>query len=321
MRQNLPGRRSNQRIVALWGLKTTDYGYLDEFYPARRLKEACNNRGLELRFLFPQDLGEFLEGEGYNATQSSDRNADRKETLFLIRGAVPLGTVRFLEERGYPCVNSSQSLALVSDKLEAARFLSRNGWPTPETKEAFPEGHSPNRIVPLSFPFILKPRNGSRGIGVTLVSSPEEYADAFTGPLPTGGLVAQKYVASSHGRDLRVFFVGGRILAVAERQSADGSLLSNASTGGILGPHAIPPGELEPWLGMALAIGKKADLWYGTVDYLFLERPSSGGAVNLTVCEVNGSPGFEALEHGLGIDVAGMLVDALLESFFPEQLL
>jgi len=324
--------------VALWGLKTGDYGYLDDFYPTRRLKEACKDRGLELRFLFPPDLPAFLEREGPSETRDADRNsrlkacrdADRDSTLFLIRGAVSPQAVRLVEDSGYACVNSATSLELASDKLETARFLSRNGWPCPETA-AFPaEGpHAGGPVSPLDFPFVLKPRTGSRGVGVRLVASREELTAALTESLPGDALVAQEYIAPSRGRDLRVFFAGDRILATAERKSADGGLLSNASTGGTLGPHPIAAEALEPWLETTLAIARKAGLWYGTVDYLYLDEGpagngpgdgAGGGAVNLTVCEINGSPGFEALERGLGLDIAGALVDGLIESFFPEKL-
>lgn len=328
--------------MALWGLKTDDYAYLDEFYPTRRLKEACKDRGLELRFLFPRDLPEFLEKERLDSPP--DSGPDR--TLFLIRGAVAPETVRLIEGYGYTCVNSAESLALAADKLETARFLARNGWPTPETEELFMNVDSPQDIPrigdqadrplsTLSFPFISKPRTGSRGQGVRLIASQEDLAEALGEAAPDGGFIAQEYISSSRGRDLRVFFAGDRVLAVAERRSADGGFISNVSTGGILRQHSLADGALEPWLETTLDIARKARLWYGSVDYLFLDEMGDGAGSNrtsepggnpvetirLTVCEVNGSPGFEALERGLGADIAGPLVDALIASFFPEQLL
>ncbi|MCB5909069.1 hypothetical protein [Streptomyces pinistramenti] len=48
-------------------------------------------------------------------------------------------------------------------------------------------------------------------------------------------LLFQQYVASSHGRDLRVVIVDGEPVAAAVRTSRDGALASNVTRGGSAG--------------------------------------------------------------------------------------
>jgi len=302
------------RLVVVYGLKTLDYGYFSLFYPSRRLAEECTNRSIPLRFLFPRDVSAFLEERIDTAL--------KRDTVCLIRGKVDPATVRLLETAGFYTVNSAASLSLANDKFESARFLQANGWPTPETRLAggtviasrtVPAGGTVSAGV--RFPLVSKPRFGSRGEGVRLVAGIDELAGL--GP----DTILQEYVESSRGRDLRFFFAGDEILAVAGRQAAGNGFVSNANSGGTMrsAPHSAA--ELAPWCAMTLGIARKAGLWYGSVDYLYCAevagtgKRAAAGGLELTVCELNGSPGFEALETECGINIAGPLVERLAGRF------
>jgi RimK family alpha-L-glutamate ligase len=311
------------RLLVVYGLKTADYGWLSGFYPARRLAEECEKRSVKLRFLFPKDVPEYLGNRDARLTG---------DTVCLIRGRVGDDTVRLLEGAGLICVNSSASRVFADDKLRTARFLETHLWPSPKT--------SLFRAASISFPCILKPRYGSRGEGVSLVETADDLAgwkrrefgndnELASTADASGVWIAQEYIAASRGRDLRVFFAGGDILACVERRSADGGFLSNASTGGAM---SIPPfgTELpEPWRTMVLDIAHTAGLWYGTVDFLYVTRDHAAEAderdadetddakkrLELTICEINSAPGFEALETGCGIDIAGAVIERLARDF------
>jgi len=224
---------------------------------------------------------------------------------------------QMLEMAGWRTVNTSRALSLANDKLESARFLERHGWPTPETRFAgdIPRGsdtaHSPHRVTPFTLPLVAKPRFGSRGEGVRLVESVGELAGLES------DTIIQEYIETSRGRDLRFFFAGDAVLAVVMRRASGGGFISNANAGGsmIAAPHTAT--ELAPWNTLTLEIARKAGLWYGTVDFLYCGkeagtgyRPSSG-TLDLTVCELNGSPGFEALETDCDLDISGPLVEGL----------
>lgn len=61
---------------------------------------------------------------------------------------------------------------------------------------------------------------------------------------------------------------------------------------------AAPSGLLEE----ARRLFALSGLAYGTVDFLFGEEP------RYYVCELNASPGFEALETTLGVDAASAIL-------------
>ena len=313
------------RLLAVYGIKTDDSEYFKQFYPSRRLSEECANRSIPLRFLFPCDVPGFLEKSSASVTiQDSVRN-----TVCLIRGIVSADTVRLLEKAGYRCVNPSFAIELANDKLETARFVERNGWPTPRTVAA---AEALSGFPGEAYPLVAKPRFGSRGVGVHLVYGAEEVSRLIAPEksLPdasgNANFIVQEYVASSAGRDLRVFFAGNKIIAVAERRSRDGSFISNACAGGSMIKPYYGTNLGEPWKKMIHDIAAASGLWYGTVDFLYRkdedavfvdggEASRTGPELDLTICELNASPGFEALEKDCGYNIAGMLVDALVAEF------
>jgi RimK family alpha-L-glutamate ligase len=214
-----------------------------------------------------------------------------------------------LEASGYECVNSAQSTRLANDKLETARFLDTLGIPTPRTARA---EDFEKAFAGALYPLVAKPRHGRGGVGVTLAESPLEAKRIAETELPEGDeWIFQEYIAASRGRDMRVFFADGRIVACVERRAPDGEFASNASLGGTMRElsfgDANGADSREPWASMVRTIACETGLRYGTVDFLYLE-----GDAGFTVCEINAAPGFEALEGATGLDIAGLLVDLLI---------
>ncbi len=302
----LPGRRttSSLSLVVVYALDTDDYRFLESFYPSRRLAEECKNRSIPLRFFFAADAAQLLEDALYPPEI-------RPRTIVLLRGPLSAALCRNLAEAGYPCFNSPSSRLLTADKLATSAFLEKGRWPAPQTLTA--AAWRAGRSLPCTpeQPLVAKPRYGSRGRGVHLVYSAQEIASLAP------DFLVQQYIKTSHGRDLRFFFIDGKITAVAERYSRDGSLVSNTAGGGRM--RAINGSQEKlrgTWDELVLEIAAAAGLFYGTVDLLYTgERAAEG----LTVCEINSSPGFEELEKTTGQNIAGELIDRL--SVFAEQLL
>lgn len=298
-------------LLVVYGLKTTDYGWLEEFYPAQRLKEICKNRGIELRFLFPQDVTLFLT--------KAPRNFLPESTPCLIRGLCPISTVVLLENSGYTCYNSSHALKRANDKLSTYDFLIRHKYPTPHTalfhSKAFLQSDSKlpvdcNFPVEWDYPFVLKPRNGSRGKAVHLVSSKKELETIIDTDKDFDEWIIQTYIEKSRGKDLRIFFIQNTVIASVVRFGPQGDFRSNACNGGriILADRSSP--SILAAETMALEIARLAGLYYGTVDFLFCD---SDGNSEFTVGEINASPGYEALEKHCGFNI----VESLIETIFP----
>ncbi len=88
----------------------------------------------------------------------------------------------------------------------------------------------------------------------------------------------QRYVRHSHGRDLRVIVVDGRVVTAGVRTSANGRLKSNVAAGGTNVPC---PGRYPAAEQLAVRAAKEIGLVVCGVDLLFEEDGT------FTVCEVN----------------------------------
>lgn len=111
---------------------------------------------------------------------------------------------------------------------------------------------------------------------------------------PNANIILQEFVATSRGRDLRVFVVGGRAIACMQRSATDGGFKANVARGGAT--TAVPlTSEIEL---LALEATRILGLDISGVDLLFDDD-------HFKICEVNSAPHFRGLEAAhLDLDVA-----------------
>lgn len=183
------------------------------------------------------------------------------------------------QRMGIPVFNSWSTMELCRDKLLCNSTLGAAGLPVAATVEG--TGLPLASVgVHTGSPFITKPLSGSQGHGVALTEA--EY-----GQYLRKDYIAQQYIGTRPGTDIRVWVLQGRALDAVVR-SNPGATASNLGAGG----HALPlRGKMRP---AALALAEKAaaacGLLFAGVDILY-----GPGHDALTVCEVNGNPGFRSL--------------------------
>lgn len=185
---------------------------------------------------------------------------------------------RRLERQGVRVINTTHSMELCRSKIATARALKAAGISIPDS---LPATNYHKAAEELGVPFVLKPDCGSQGRGVRLVKSKEDFT------LSKDPCVAQAYVEASHGRDVRVWVIGGRAVAAVLRQSQRGALASNFSLGGTAHPIPLTPDIACIAENAAHALG----LELAGIDLLLDGR---GG---FTVCEANGAAGFRTISH------------------------
>ena len=208
--------------------------------------------------------------------------------------------LHWIEERGVLVMNSPRTIERSVDKFYTTALLQEAGLPTPETVVC--EGATEAMTAVLAMgDVIIKPLFGSMGHGMVRVSDPD-VAFRVVRSLEQLRIVFYVQRTVDHGgRDIRVFVIGGRVLAAIERRAPDGQWRTNVSLGGTARPFELPPSWEQLALRAAAAIG--AD--YAGVDLL----PARDGTV--FVLEVNGIPGWQGLRRATGIDVAGAIVEHL----------
>ncbi len=305
-------------IVLVYGLKTNDLAYLKEFYPSRRFAEAASSLGLDyVATLYPP-------GGGFEPVLAACAGR-----VALLRGELPMALYEALENASIRAVNSAESTTLARDKYRSAAFFSSLGLAHPRTvrfrlpadegllpgsrDEAKPPRapESADPPLPLPLPFVAKPRFGKMGRGVALIASSADWlayardSAPGRGDSPEGEFLAQEYLASSAGRDIRFFFASwpkGRPWLCVRRQGQ--GFLSNAHAGGRMSLYE-PPASLA---ASAERVFSASGLSYGSVDFLFADESGSAFAL----CEMNACPGFEELERACGVDAASAILKAAI---------
>jgi gamma-F420-2:alpha-L-glutamate ligase len=147
----------------------------------------------------------------------------------------------------------------------------------------------------IGFPVVVKTLLGVNGSGVFLIDNRNAFQDLMSLISQTNPgiqLIFQKYIASSHGRDLRLFVVDGQVIASMERRARNGSFKANYSQGAdVVEFH--PDEEAK---AMAIQCAEILNLQVAGIDLLYDEN-------GYTICEANSFPGFKGLESCCNVNV------------------
>ena len=119
--------------------------------------------------------------------------------------------------------------------------------------------------------------------------------------------MVQEYIAESEGCDTRVFVVGDKVIAGMKRSAQAEEFRSNVELGGVTQAVEVS----DEYAKIALASTKALGLEVAGVDII---ETKDGPAV----LEVNGNPGFKALEEVTGIDVATPIIEHALAKIAGE---
>jgi len=264
-----------------------------------RFQEAASAMGIALEVLKPHSFDLIVGADDGWSIRYQDQPMQRPDFIICRTGAetdyFTLALLRHFERRGVRLVNGPAAIETVADKLHSLQLLNRAGLPIPRTIL----GQFPIDIAlverELGFPLIVKTLKGTRGAGVLKCEDRNQFED-LAGLLESAeahaDFILQHYVRASHGRDVRVLVVGGRVVAAMERRSLTGGFKSNVSLGGV-GVAYNPPPEMAE---LAVQAADILDLDVTGIDILFDED-------GYRICEANSAPGFQGLERASGLDV------------------
>lgn len=275
-----------------------------------RFREAATALGIDLEIFHPHSF-DLIVGAGDDwAVTYQDRPIGRPDFILCRTGAetdyFTLALLRHFERRGVRLVNGPAAIELVADKLHTLQQLNRAGLPVPRTiLGQFPMDAT---LVEreLGFPVIVKTLKGTRGAGVLKSEDRSQFED-LAGLLESAeaqaDFIFQHYVRASHGRDVRVLVVGGRVVAAMERRSLTGGFKSNVSLGGV-GVAYNPPVEMAE---LAVRAADVLGLDVTGIDILFDED-------GYRICEANSAPGFQGLERASGLDIPIAILEWILST-------
>ena len=206
--------------------------------------------------------------------------------------------------------NESQAIVRSRDKLRSFQLLTRAGLGIPKT--VFSANSSDvNDLIKMvgGAPLIIKLLEGTQGVGVMLAET-EAGARSIIEAFHRQNIyiLIQEYIREANGADIRAIIINGKVVAAMERRGMAGEFRSNIHRGGLGAGIKLSIEEELSAIRAAQVLG----LRIAGVDLI---RSSRGPMI----LEVNSSPGLKGIEQATGIDVAGSIIDFVVEQA-PKKL-
>jgi RimK family alpha-L-glutamate ligase len=228
--------------------------------------------------------------------------------LLIVRG-LPRGSLEqvifrmdalhVLADHGVRCVNTPRAIERTIDKSWTGAVLARAGVPTPPTIVCERYEDAMEAFDRLGGDVVVKPLFGAMGHGIVRVEDRDLAHRAFRAlELERTVYYVQRTIAPAGRRDLRALVVAGEIAGAMERVTD--SWRANVARGAR--PRAVSLTESESVVALAAAAALGADV--AGVDLLV----APDGEV--VVLEVNGIPGWQALQSVCESDLTARVVTA-----------
>lgn len=202
---------------------------------AQMMQERGQCYGMDVQAVLMSELTLGMDGQGM-PTCLRNGFADLPCAV-LSRQRSSLVSEHF-ERMGIPVFNNSFVCSICNDKRATHQFL--QGFPMPRTVFLSPTQKTPPAGT--QYPVILKPACSHGGDRVMLVENEQQWHGAAACILPEPAM--QQEVVSDAGKDLRVYVLGGRILAGVMRTARTG-VVSNFKQGGSVALHLLTEEERQ----------------------------------------------------------------------------
>jgi [lysine-biosynthesis-protein LysW]--L-2-aminoadipate ligase len=212
---------------------------------------------------------------------------------------------QWYEAHGVPTVSPHRVIATCGDKMLTSIALEATGLPVPRTVVAFTPEAALEAIEALGYPVVLKPLVGSWGRLLARVNDRDAAEAILEHKSTLGGYLHSVFYIQEHvdkpGRDIRTMVIGDDVIYAIYRRSEH--WITNTARGG--DPELCPLSDEI----VALSRGAAQAVGGGVVTVDLLETREG----QLLVNEVNHTPEFHGAAQVAQVDIAGRIVDYVLE--------
>jgi RimK family alpha-L-glutamate ligase len=274
--------------------------------------EACNELGIEYIPLYPEGLGIAYSRQSSGVVMYNNEPLDLSGSLLFRSSTKSMSSMvyNFALDLYRGVTHFAQvpsSIARRRGKLGDGYILNKAGVATPATLMTSNTDLNTLKgaVAHLGgqYPVIIKPNQGTKGIGVVQMSSSDDL-EQYVKDLPddVGALIVQECITNSHGKDIRAVVVGDQVVASVLRSNDTGDFRSNIAQGATASAYKMTPAEQSVAARAVQALG----LEYGGVDLMF-------GEDGLVVTEVNSPCDLSFIHPATGISVPHHIIKYLLE--------
>lgn len=212
-----------------------------------------------------------------------------------------------LNSLGKRCYNSIDCYDIYKNKYQQVKRLRSAEFRIPDyvlASAALPFDYLCSR---LTLPFVAKALENSMGREIFLIENKEDYLRLFQEYGPDREWLFEEFIASSKGKDLRLFAIRGEAVACMMRKS-QGDFRANVALGASVEKVSITPSLRI----IAEDICTQTGLDFVGIDLL-------PGKEGFYLCEINVMPGLEGIEGASGKNIAGEIIDMIKEDFVNDQ--
>ncbi|MHA1576911.1 MAG: RimK family alpha-L-glutamate ligase [Candidatus Thorarchaeota archaeon] len=215
-----------------------------------------------------------------------------------------ISLLEHFEDAGIYVMNPAYSFRRAKDKYATITSLHKAGIQVPRTyigenlEAAIDFAHEVGDVI-------IKPLIGARGLGMIRADHPELTYRAMKFIHQLGQVLYVQEMIEKPDRDIRVFVIGGQVIGSMYRylpEGIEGEFRTNVHGGG----KAEIADISDEYKECALKTAEVMNLDYTGIDIL----ESKNGPC---VIEANAAPSWSALSRVTTLDIAGMIVDHLVE--------
>ncbi len=276
-------------------------------YGVSRLLEEAEEQGVDVSTYSPDQFEIIVTKDGKKSILLEGEYPKLPDFVLPRTGAstsyYALALLRHFQRLNITVINTALAIDNVKDKLYTQQILAMHNLPVPRTMLVKFPVDADLVEKQIGFPAVVKTLSGSKGVGVFLCETRSKFIDLMellVAVNRTDSIILQEFISDSHGRDLRAFVVGGRVVACMQRKATDGNFKANISRGGVGEPFQVTP-AIE-WLATETARVLSLDI--AGIDLLF-------DGDYFKVCEANSSPGFEGIEKSSDVNIASEIYQYL----------
>lgn len=280
----------------LKGYLIEKYNHMPNAYTVRRLIEEAAKRGVELSLIGQADT--FLQdGVLYN-----DGRALEKRDFVINRykyGALKQ-EINALCRKQY---NELERFERYINKYYQLKDLELFDCEIPKFVLGTVSASFEQIAARVGTPFVVKGLESSQGREIFLIREKKEYEELRGKWASEKECLFEQYIAGSCGRDIRFYSIRGEVIACMQREN-EKDFRANVARGASVSAYPIND-----------AIRKIAVQIYEQTGLDFLGIDLLQDDVGLWFCEINVMGGIEGMEQATGINVAGKMMDVVLEDF------
>lgn len=210
-------------------------------------------------------------------------------------------------------VNGARSLRIALDKLVTQLYLHRHGIPVPEFLAISRENVNDVREIIEHKPYILKPRLGSFGMGITRVDSFDQLVDIIDYSEQTAHFI-EEFIDSPPENFIGINIVGKTVVSSYGKEAGSfrgWKVFDRERRGGHMLPRAPSPEQERIAFDVARVTG---------LDIMGVDILQSSTGQNYVV-DVNTFPGlYPDLNSQFGYDVAQLCADVVMRKLESRSL-